>query len=88
MLDPRLDHQGLMSFVKGAHDYLDTVDQRTSHLGEDDDEITKDSKLRIRLDAALQAVCELGEHIADQLNEEYGTPGEATFPTHYELEIR
>ena len=88
MLDKRLDHESLHSYAKGAYDYLDTIDDRTSHLGDDSEEITVDSKLRIRLEAAMQAVAELDEHLCDQYNEEFDCPGHLQPVKHYELEIR
>ncbi|NDC36957.1 MAG: hypothetical protein EBZ48_02775 [Proteobacteria bacterium] len=87
MLDKRLDYDGLHTNACEAKVQLNNIKQRTENLEEDGD-ITTDSKLRIRLDAALEAVCALGQHLADQYNEEFECPGRLDFAEHTELEIR
>ena len=88
MLDTRLDYENLHTYAKRAYEYLDTVDDRTGQLGDDSDEVTTDSKLRIRLEAAMQAIADLDEHLCDQYNEEFKCPGHLKPVHHAELEIR
>ena len=88
MLDTRIDHESLHSYAQSAFVHLNTIDERTSQFGDDCDEITTDSKLRIRLEAAMQAVAELDEHLCDQYNEEFNCPGQLKPVVHEELEIR